>query len=265
LKVAYLSSKILLKSFKGREMYVIPAIDLLGGKCVRLIQGEYHRYINYEDNPAKKVIEFRDAGADWLHIIDLDGAKVGRCVNCDTIREIVQQAKDLKIQVGGGIRDRDSITKILDMGVTRVILGTKAISDLDWFSSVAKEFAGKVVLSLDARGSRIAIDGWKQDGAQELIELAKQAAQLPLAAIIYTDINRDGMLAGPNIERTKALAEAINLPVIAAGGVTTIDDIKKLAQTKVISAAIVGRALYEGTMNLAEAVNLCKQLNQQKN
>ena len=249
-------------------MYVIPAIDLLSGKCVRLIQGEYHRYINYEDSPAKKAIEFRDAGADWLHIIDLDGAKLGRCVNCDTIREILQstghptaQTKNLKIQVGGGIRDRDSITTMLDMGVTRVILGTKAVSDFEWFSSVAKEFAGKIVLSLDVRGSRIATDGWKKDSSYELIELAKKAAQLPLTAIIYTDINRDGMLAGPNIERAKQLAEAVNIPIIAAGGATTIDDIRKLAETKVISAVVVGRALYEGTMNLAEAVSLCKQPN----
>jgi phosphoribosylformimino-5-aminoimidazole carboxamide ribotide isomerase len=242
-------------------MYVIPAIDLLGGKCVRLIQGEYHRYINYEDNPEKKAVEFRAAGAEWLHIVDLDGAKLGRCVNCDTIREIVQQAKDLKIQVGGGIRDRDSITKMLDMGITRVIISTKAVIDFDWFSGIAREFASKVVLSLDARGGKVATDGWKQDSSQELVDLVKKASQLPLAAIIYTDINRDGMLAGPNIERTKSLAESVNIPVIAAGGVTTIDDIKKLAETKVISAAIVGRALYEGTMNLAEAINLCKELN----
>ena len=242
-------------------MYVIPAIDLLGGKCVRLIQGEYHRYINYETNPEKKALEFRSAGAEWLHIIDLDGAKLGRCVNCDTIREIVQQAKDLKIQVGGGIRDRDSITKMLDMGITRVIISTKAVIDFDWFSGIAREFASKVVLSLDARGGKVATDGWKQDSSQELVDLVKKASQLPLAAIIYTDINRDGMLAGPNIERTKSLAESVNIPVIAAGGVTTIDDIKKLAETKVISAAIVGRALYEGTMNLAEAITLCKELN----
>ena len=241
------------------EMYIIPAIDLLGGRCVRLVQGEYNRYINYEDDPAKKALEFRTAGAQWLHIIDLDGARLGRCVNCDTIREIVQEAKDIKIQVGGGIRDRDSITKILDMGVTRVILGTKAVSDFEWFSAVAKEFAGKIVLSLDARGSKIATDGWKKDSSYEVIDLAKKAADLPLAAIIYTDINRDGMLAGPNIERTKALAEAINIPVIAAGGVTTIEDIEKLAQTNVISAAIVGRSLYEGTMNLAEAIKTCSQ------
>jgi phosphoribosylformimino-5-aminoimidazole carboxamide ribotide isomerase len=240
-------------------MYVIPAIDLLGGKCVRLIQGEYNRYINYEDDPAKKALEFRAAGSEWLHIIDLDGAKLGKCVNCDTVREIVSTAKGLKIQVGGGIRDRDSITTMLDMGVTRVILGTKAVSDFEWFSAVAKEFAGKIVLSLDARGSKIATDGWKNDSSQEVIDLAKKAEDLPLAAIIYTDINRDGMLAGPNIERTKALAEAIKFPVIAAGGVTTIDDIKKLAQTKVISAAIVGRSLYEGTMDLAEAIKVCSE------
>ncbi len=240
-------------------MYVIPAIDLLGGKCVRLIQGEYHQFINYGDNPAEKAIEFRKAGAEWLHIIDLDGAKIGRCVNTDTIREIVQETKGLKIQVGGGIRDRDSITKVLNMGVTRIILGTKAVSDFGWFSDVAKEFAEKIILSLDARGSRIATDGWEKDSSQEITDLAKKAAELPLAGIIYTDINKDGMLAGPNIERTKALAQAVNIPVIAAGGVTTIEDIKKLAETKVISAAIVGRALYEGTMNLAEAIKICKQ------
>lgn len=125
-------------------MDVIPAIDLLGGKCVRLIQGEYHRYINYEDNPAEKAIEFRNAGAELLHIIDLDGAKIGRCVNTDTIREIVQVAKDLKIQVGGGIRDRDSITKLLDMGVTRVILGTKAVNDFDWFMLSQKSLRVKL-------------------------------------------------------------------------------------------------------------------------
>lgn len=240
-------------------MYVIPAIDLLGGRCVRLVQGEYNRYINYEDDPAKKAVEFKQAGADWLHIIDLDGAKVGKCVNIDAIRDIVQSAKGLKIQVGGGIRDRDTITKILEMGTARVILGTKAVSDFEWFSEVVKEFAGKIVLSLDARGTRIATDGWEKDSSHELLDFAKKAAQLPLDAIIYTDINKDGMLSGPNIDRTKALAEAISLPVIAAGGVTTIEDIQKLAETKVISAAIVGRALYEGTLSLADAIKVCSK------
>jgi len=240
-------------------MYIIPAIDILGGKCVRLVQGEYNRYINYEADPSKKAIEFRNAGAEWLHIIDLDGAKMGKCVNIDAIRDIVAQVKELKIQVGGGIRDRESVTKILGMGVTRVILGTKAVSDFEWFSAVAKDFAGKIVLSLDARGTKIATDGWKNNSSLELIELAKKAAQLPLAAIIFTDINKDGMLSGPNIERTKQLAESVNLPIIAAGGVTTIEDIRKLAETKVISAAVVGRALYEGTTSLADAIKVCRE------
>jgi len=240
-------------------MYIIPAIDLLGGKCVRLVQGEYHRYIIYEDNPEKKAVEFCAAGAEWLHIIDLDGARVGRCVNIDAVRAIVQQAGGLKIQIGGGIRDRDTIAKMLDTGITRVIVGTKAVSDLEWLAEVSREFAGKIVLSLDARGNKIATHGWEKDSSQELIDFANQVAKLPLAAIIYTDINKDGMLAGPNIERTKSLAEAVSLPVVAAGGVTTVEDIKKLAETGVISAAIVGRALYEGTMDLAEAIKLCKQ------
>ncbi len=242
-------------------MYIIPAIDILGGKCVRLVQGEYNRYINYEDDPAKKAIEFKNAGSEWLHIIDLDGAKVGKCVNIDAIRDIVENAKGLNIQVGGGIRERQSVADLLRLGITRVILGTKAVSDFDWFSDVANDYPGKVVLSLDARGTKIATEGWKTETSIELIDIAKKAAQLPLAAIIFTDINKDGMLAGPNIERTKNLAESVNLPIIAAGGVTTIDDIRKLAETKVISAAIVGRSLYEGTINLAAAIALCKKLN----
>jgi phosphoribosylformimino-5-aminoimidazole carboxamide ribotide isomerase len=240
-------------------MYLIPAIDLLGGKCVRLVQGEYHRYINYEDMPEKKAIEFRNAGAEWLHIIDLDGARIGRCVNIDAVRAILQNAQGLKVQIGGGIRDRDTVAKMLDMGVARVIVGTKAVGDMQWLDEVSREFAGKVILSLDARGSKIATHGWKKESHLELIDFVKQVAALPLAAIIYTDINKDGMLAGPNIERTKVLAEMANLPIIAAGGVTTIEDIQKLAQTKVISAAIVGRALYEGTMDLAEAIKVCNQ------
>lgn len=240
-------------------MYIIPAIDLLDGKCVRLVQGEYSRYINYEDCPEKKAIEFRAVGAEWLHIIDLDGAKLGRCVNVDAVRAILAEAKGLNVQIGGGIRDRDTIAKMLDMGITRVIVGTKAVNDIEWLKEVSQEFAGKIVLSLDARGNKIATHGWEKDSSQELIDFANQVAKLPLAAIIYTDINKDGMLAGANVERTKELAQAVNLPVIAAGGVTTIEDITKLAETKVVAAAIVGRALYEGTMSLTEAIKTCKQ------
>ncbi|MFA6186220.1 MAG: 1-(5-phosphoribosyl)-5-[(5-phosphoribosylamino)methylideneamino]imidazole-4-carboxamide isomerase [Phycisphaerae bacterium] len=240
-------------------MYIIPAIDLLDGKCVRLVQGEYSRYINYEDCPEKKAIEFRASGAEWLHIIDLDGARVGQCVNVDAVRAILQEAKGLNVQIGGGIRDRDTIAKMLDLGITRVIVGTKAVSDIEWLKDVSQEFADKVVLSLDARGNKIATHGWEKESNLELIDFVKQVMTLPLAAIIYTDINKDGMLAGANVERTKELAQAVNLPVIAAGGVTTIEDIKKLVETKVVAAAIVGRALYEGTMSLPEAIKTTKK------
>jgi phosphoribosylformimino-5-aminoimidazole carboxamide ribotide isomerase len=242
-------------------VYIIPAIDILGGKCVRLVQGEYNRYINYEDDPAKKAVEFKNAGAEWLHIIDLDGAKVGRCVNIDAIRDIADSVKGLKIQVGGGIRERQCVVNLLEMGITRVILGTKAVDDFDWFAGVVKEHPGKIVLSLDARGTKVATDGWKTETAVELMDVAQRAAELPLDAIIFTDINKDGMLSGPNIERTKHLAQTVKLPIIAAGGVTTIEDIQKLAETKVIAAAIVGRALYENTVNLSEAIELCRKLN----
>ncbi len=241
-------------------MYIIPAIDILGGKCVRLVQGEYNRYINYEDDPAKKAVEFKNAGAEWLHIIDLDGAKVGRCVNIDAIRDIASNVQGLKIQVGGGIRERQSVVTLLELGITRVILGTKAVHDFDWFSAVVKEHPGRIVLSLDARGTKVATDGWKTETAVELMDVAQRAAALPLEAIIFTDINKDGMLSGPNIERTRHLAETVKLPIIAAGGVTTIEDIQKLAETKVIAAAIIGRALYEDTVNLSEAIELCRKL-----
>ena len=239
-------------------MYIIPAIDLRSGKCVRLIQGEYHRQINYEDNPVKQAGEFADAGAEWLHIVDLDGAKVGRPINTETISAIAALGR-LRIEVGGGIREEDSIKELLDMGVERVIIGTRAVSDFQWFSEMAEKFAGRLVLGLDARGSKVATHGWLQDNSRELQEFAIQAAKLPLAAIIYTDISRDGMLSGPNLERTKALAEAVDIPVVASGGVKELGDIEKLIEAGGIEAVIVGRSLYEGTMDLAEAIKITQR------
>ena len=237
-------------------MYIIPAIDLIHGKCVRLIQGEYDRRINYEKDPVQQAQEFFLAGAKWLHIVDLDGAKVGRPCNTDKISDIAALGK-LKIEVGGGIRDEASITRLLDIGVERVIIGTKAVSDFEWFSEMAEKFSGKIVLGLDARGSKVATHGWTQDSPQSLLEFAIEAAKMPLAAIIYTDITKDGMMAGPNFERTKELAEAVDVDVVASGGVSRIDDIQKLAGTRVV-AAIIGRSLYEGTINLSDAINAAK-------
>jgi phosphoribosylformimino-5-aminoimidazole carboxamide ribotide isomerase len=237
-------------------MYIIPAIDLIKGECVRLIQGEYHRQITYRDDPVKQAKEFSSAGAQWLHVIDLDGAKVGKPVNTDTVAAIAA-LKQLKIELGGGIRDEDAIKQMLDIGVERVIIGTKAVSDFEWFSAVAQKFRGKITLGLDAKGSKVATHAWTQNSHQHLLEFATEAAKLPLAAIIYTDIDRDGMMTGPNLERTKALVETVDVPVIASGGVTEIADIKKLSELGV-EAVVIGRSLYEGTLNLAEAINAVK-------
>jgi len=233
-------------------MYIIPAIDLRDGKCVRLIQGQYDRQINYEDDPVKQAREFSMAGAKWLHIVDLDGAKLGRPVNTETISEIA--ALDLfKIEVGGGLRDETSIQKLLDMGLERVIIGTKAVSDFEWFSKMAEKFSGKIVLGLDAHGSKVSTHGWTQDSPHNLLEFAIEAAKLPLAAIIYTDISKDGMMTGPNLERTKALIETVDMPIVASGGVKELSDIPKLIEIGA-EAAIIGRSLYEGTLKLSDAI-----------
>lgn len=233
-------------------MYIIPAIDLLKGKCVRLIQGDYHRQITYENDPVKQAKKFTSAGAQRVHIVDLEGAKVGKPVNTDSISAIAALNK-LRIEVGGGIRDQAAIKELLDMGVERVIVGTKAVSDFDWFSEMAQEFSGKLVLGLDARGSKVATHGWTKENPQDLLEFAARAAELPLAAIIYTDITKDGMMAGPNFERTKTLIDAVQMPVIASGGVTQLSDIQKLAELGV-EGIVIGRALYEGTLSLKEAI-----------
>ncbi len=238
-------------------MYVIPAIDLRGGKCVRLIQGDYHRQIDYEDDPVKQANEFISQGAKWLHIVDLDGAKVGKPVNTETISAIAALGK-LKIEVGGGVRNEQDIAQLLDIGIERVIIGTRAVSDFDWFSSAAEKFAGKLAFGLDARGSKVATAAWTKEHPTPLIEFAGQAAKLPISAIIYTDITKDGMMAGPNFERTKALVDAVDVPVIAAGGVTKPEDITKLAELGV-AGAIIGRALYEGTLSVAEAIRAAEQ------
>jgi phosphoribosylformimino-5-aminoimidazole carboxamide ribotide isomerase len=233
-------------------MYIIPAIDLRDGKCVRLIQGQYDRQINYRDYPIEQAREFNTDGAQWLHIVDLDGAKLGRPVNTDTISAIADLGL-LKIEVGGGLRDETSIKQLLDIGVERVIIGTKAVQDFEWFSEMALKFSGRIVLGLDARGSKVATHGWTEDSSLQLLDFAVEATKLPLAAIIYTDIAKDGMMAGPNFERTKALVEAVDVPVVASGGVNTMEDIRKLAEFNP-EAAIIGRSLYEGTLKLTDAI-----------
>jgi len=237
-------------------MDVLPAIDLIDGKCVRLVQGEYHKKITYKDDPVVQAKEFFDAGAVWLHIVDLDGAKLGRPMNAEVVAEIAKNVP-MKIELGGGIRNEEAIVKMLDAGVKRLILGSSAVKQFDWFCEMAKKYPDRLVLGLDARGSTVATEGWLEQGAQSVLDFAKQAQNLPLDAIIYTDISKDGMLAGPNVERTQALVEAVKLPIIAAGGVTTVEDIKTLKAAGV-AGAIIGRALYEGTITLTDALAAAK-------
>lgn len=238
-------------------MYIIPAIDLIDGRCVRLIQGDYNRQIVYNDNPLEQAKLFADSGAKWLHIVDLDGARLGKPVNTKTIGKLAQKTK-LRIEVGGGIRSEDSIKQLLGLGIERVIIGTKAITDFEWFKQMTQLFAGKIALGLDARGSKLSTEGWTKDNPLTVLDFAKVAAKLPIAAIIYTDITKDGMMEGPNLERTKELTDAVNIPVIASGGINTIEDIEKLKALGKIEAAIIGRSLYEGTLNLADAIKAAK-------
>ncbi len=233
-------------------MEIIPAIDLRDGKCVRLIQGQYDKQITYKDDPAEQAREFHADGARWLHVVDLDGAKAGRPVNTETIASIARLGL-LKVEVGGGLRNEASIRQLLEMGVTRVIIGTKAVSDFAWFSDMARKFPGQIVLGLDARGSMVATHGWLEESTQSVLDFARQADELPLAAIIYTDIAKDGMLTGPNIERTQELAQAVKTPVIASGGVKEVEDIRRLNPIGV-AGVIAGRSLYEGTLTLKDAL-----------
>ena len=233
-------------------MDVIPAIDLMSGKCVRLIQGQYHRQITYHDDPVKQAREFLQAGAKWLHVIDLDGARIGKPFNVESIGKIAA-AVEMNIEVGGGIRDEESIKQMLDVGVRRVIIGTRAVSDFEWFSEMAEKFPDKLVLGLDAKGSKVATHGWTQQAPQNLLEFAVQAAELPISAIIYTDISKDGMMAGPNFGRTKTLIDVVDIDVVASGGVTQIEDAVKLNEAGA-AAAIVGRALYEGSVKLEDMI-----------
>lgn len=239
-------------------MDVLPAIDLIGGKCVRLVQGEYHRQITYRDDPVEQAREFKAAGSEWLHIVDLDGAKVGKPVNTKSIKAIIDSGVGLKVEVGGGVRDEDSIRELLDIGVERIIIGTRAVDDFGWFSEMAEKFPNRLVLGLDARGSKLATEGWLKSGELRLVDFAVEAAHLPLAAIIYTDISKDGMLCGPNLERTKELVEAVNVDIVAAGGVTAVEDIDRLGEAGV-QGAIIGRALYEGNLDLRDAIKAAKQ------
>ena len=233
-------------------MIILPAIDLIGGRCVRLWQGDYNQETVFDEDPVAVARRFEASGAKWLHVVDLDGAREGEPKNLATIRAIVGAVR-MSVEMGGGIRTTAAVQGLLDLGLARVILGTRAAREPEWLAEVAMKFPGRVALGLDARDGRVAVEGWREETARTASGLVASVAGLPLAAIIYTDIARDGMMSGPNIEATAELAKASPFPVIASGGVTTVDDVRRLTKAGV-AGAIIGRSLYEGKITLEAAL-----------
>ena len=236
---------------------LIPAIDLRGGQVVRLRRGNYNQQTVYEVDPVDIALKFQDAGCTWLHVVDLDGAREGKPVNMGIVEKIVRSTK-LRVEVGGGIRTEDSMEYVLAIGAHRIILGTRALADMQWFKTMAHDtrFRNRLVLGLDARSGIVSTHGWTkvEQDAPKAVDLAREVDAWPLAAIIYTDISRDGMLKGPNVAATtKLLKVCKNVPVIHSGGVTTLADVAAL-KVLAIQGIIVGRAIYEGTLKVAEAV-----------
>jgi phosphoribosylformimino-5-aminoimidazole carboxamide ribotide isomerase len=243
-------------------MLLIPAIDLKDGKCVRLRQGRMDDETIFSDDPVAMADRWAQAGARRLHIVDLNGAFSGKPENADVIKRIAEAHPDLPIQVGGGIRDEDTVQTYLEAGVQFVIFGTKAVNAPHFVSDMCAEFPGHIIVGLDAKDGKVAIDGWSKLSHHDVVDLAQHFENDGVEAIIYTDIGRDGMMSGVNVEATARLAEAVRIPVVASGGIKTLDDIKALCQQRDsgITGAITGRAIYEGTLDFAEGQKLADEL-----
>lgn len=243
-------------------MLLIPAIDLKDGKCVRLRQGRMDDNTIYSDDPVAVAGRWVEQGARRLHVVDLDGAIAGKPVNSGIVREIARSFPDVPIQVGGGIRDEDTIQTYLNAGVRYVIIGTKAVNAPHFVSDICLEFPGHIIVGLDVRDGKVAIDGWSKLSRHDAIDLALKFEQEGVEAFIFTDIGRDGMMNGLNLDATVAFARPLRIPVFASGGVTNLDDIRALAtvESEGIAGAITGRAIYEGTLDFAAAQALADQL-----
>lgn len=243
-------------------MLVIPAIDLKEGKCVRLRQGRMEDDTVFSDDPVAMAQRWVDAGARRLHLVDLDGAFAGRPVNAGVIRRITEAFPELPIQVGGGIRSEDTVQSYLDAGVQFVIIGTKAVNTPHFVADLCLEFPGHIIVGLDAKDGKVAIDGWSKLSNHDVVDMAKHFERDGVSAIIYTDISRDGMMQGVNVEATVALAQSVKIPVIASGGITNLEDIRRLCEVtgEGVVGAITGRAIYEGTLDFAEAQRLSDEM-----
>ncbi len=234
-------------------MILYPAIDLKDGQAVRLIHGEMASATVFNDDPAAQARAFADAGCDWVHLVDLNGAFAGAPVNAAPV-EAILAAIDVPCQLGGGIRDMATIEAWLTKGLARVILGTVAVENPDLVRDAARAFPDQVAVGIDARGGRVATKGWAEETDVMATDLARRFEDAGVAAIIYTDIDRDGAMGGPNVAATEALARAVTIPVIASGGVSSLDDLRALKATGAIAGAISGRALYDGAIDLGQAL-----------
>ena len=240
-------------------MILFPAIDLKDGACVRLIRGEMNQSTTFNDDPAAQARDFADAGFEWIHIVDLNGAFAGAPVNADAVASIVD-AVDLPVQLGGGIRSMDNVTRWLDAGVQRVILGTAALKDPDLVRRACDTHPGRIVVGIDARDGRVAVEGWAETSEVKALDLAMRFENDGVTAIVYTDIDRDGAMQGVNVDATVDLAFALTTPVIASGGVRGLSDLVELKahERAGIEGVISGRAIYDGRLNAAEALALLK-------
>jgi phosphoribosylformimino-5-aminoimidazole carboxamide ribotide isomerase len=236
---------------------LFPAIDLKGGKCVRLLRGDMAQATTFNDDPGDQAAKFVAAGCRWIHVVDLDGAFAGAPANEPAVRAILAAAK-VPVQLGGGIRDEARIDAWLEAGIARVILGTVALRDPALVRRACRTRPGRIVVGIDARDGRVAVEGWAETSDVLAVDLARKFEDAGVAAIVYTDIERDGALQGPNVEATAALARAVRIPIIASGGVSSLDDLRalKARETEGIAGVISGRALYDGRIDLAEAVKL---------
>ncbi len=241
-------------------MLIIPAIDLRGGKCVRLRQGRAEEMTVFSDDPVATGLKWQAAGAKWLHVVDLDGAFSGSPQNLEAIRQL-RQALDIPMELGGGIRTLETIRAYLDLGLDRLILGTVVLKDPDLAKRACADFPGRIAIGLDAKNGLLAVEGWTETSRQTALEVAKALEPFRPAAIIYTDIARDGVKRGVNLDATRTLAEEVNIPVIASGGVSTIADIEALLPLEAagVVGVITGRALYDGSLDLASAIKLAQK------
>ena len=238
-------------------MIIFPAIDLKDGQCVRLKLGDMDQATVFNDNPGNQARAFEEQGFEWLHVVDLNGAFAGKSENSAAVESILANTSN-PVQLGGGIRDLEGIAHWLDKGITRVILGTVAVRDPDLVKEACKRFPGRIAVGIDAKGGKVAVEGWAETSELSVIDLARQFEDAGVTAIIYTDIDRDGILTGLNIDATLKLARAVSIPVIASGGLASIEDVKRLLQPDcaILEGAITGRALYDGRLDPSEALGL---------